>query len=48
MTLIDTATAAIAAGVTPRTIRRWIHNGRLTNHGTNRHIRININELMSA
>lgn len=45
MTLIDTNLAAILAGVTPRTIRRWVHAGRLTNHGTPKHIRINPHQL---
>lgn len=48
MTLVDTTVAALAAGVTPRTIRRWIHTGRLTNHGTPRHIRINLDQLDDA
>lgn len=29
MILLDTATAAAAAGVTPATIRQWVHRGRL-------------------
>ena len=45
MTLVDTATAALAAGVTERTIRRWVNVGRLTNHGTPRAIRIAWAEL---
>lgn len=45
MTLIDTTIAAILTGVTPRTIRRWVHAGRLTNHGDPRHIRIDLHQL---
>lgn len=45
MTLVDTATAAVAAGVTDRTIRRWVHAGRIANHGNQRHIRIDLNQL---
>lgn len=48
MTLLDTTTAALAAGVTARTIRRWITTGRLTNHGTPRHIRIDYQQLVAT
>lgn len=29
MTLVDTATAALAAGVQPATIRQWVHRHHL-------------------
>lgn len=45
MTLLDTTTAALALGVTDRTIRRLVHRGTLTNHGTNRAIKIAWEEI---
>ncbi len=47
---LDTATAALALGVTPRTVRRWVHAGQLANHGTPTHIRVSVADLapMSA
>ncbi len=38
--LLDTTAAALALGVTTRTIRRWVHAGQLTNHGTPTRIRV--------
>ena len=46
MTLLDTATAAAALGVTERTIRRWVVAGKLTNQGTAGSIRIRIEEVI--
>lgn len=34
MKLVDTQAAAVAVGRTPATIRGWIHEGKLTRHGT--------------
>lgn len=50
MTLVDTATAAVAAGVTERTIRRWVAAGHLTNHGTSRRVAVDLDSVtaMSA
>ena len=46
MTLLDTATAAAALGVTERTVRRWVVTGKLANHGTARRIRIALEECV--
>jgi excisionase family DNA binding protein len=46
MTLIDTETAASALGVTDRTVRRWVRDGTLANHGTARRIRVDLDEVM--
>lgn len=49
--LLSTDVAAVALGVTDRTIRRWVVSGRLRNHGTARHIRVDLaelNELVAA
>lgn len=46
--LIDTAAAAIVAATTTRTIERWVHDGRLTNHGTPRRYRISLDELLTV
>ena len=48
MTLIDTATAAVGANVKDRTIRRWVAADRLKNHGTQRRILIDLEELMNV
>lgn len=37
MTLIDTDTAALAAGVTPATIRQWVTRGKLHPAATRPH-----------
>ena len=46
MTLLDTATAALALGVTERTVRRWVIAGKLANHGTARAIRIALEDVL--
>ncbi len=48
--LLDTPTAALALGVTPRTIRRWVRAGHLPNRGTPTRIRVALVDLapMSA
>ncbi|MGH9001958.1 MAG: helix-turn-helix domain-containing protein [Acidimicrobiia bacterium] len=43
--LIDTTTAGIALGVSDRTIRRYVTDGMLTNHGHGRRILIDVAEL---
>ena len=45
MTLIDTAMAAVALGVTDRRIRQLVTAGKLTNHGTTRRILLNLEEV---
>lgn len=45
MTLIDSEVAACAAGVSARTIRRWIAAGLLTNHGDVRRIQVDLDTL---
>lgn len=47
MTLVDTATAAVARGVTPATIRRWVHLGKLTPATTKPH-RYRIEDLLDV
>ena len=46
MILVDTETAAIALGVTPRRIRQLVEAGKLTNHGTTRRIMLDVAELL--
>ena len=46
ITLVDTETAALAAQVTPRTIRRWVADGALTNHGTARRVMVDLDEVL--
>ncbi len=43
--LIDTETAAYAAGITERRIRQLVETGALKNHGTARRIRVDFDEL---
>lgn len=45
MTLIDTGAAAVYLRVTQRTIRRMVTRGQLTNHGTSRAIRVDLDQL---
>lgn len=47
MRLVDTRIAALAAGITDRAIRYRIAKGTLTNHGTPRHIRVDLDELLT-
>ena len=42
---LRTTVAAKLAGVTPKTIRRWIRDGKLTKHHANRELRISRCEL---
>jgi len=42
---LSTARAAELADVAPNTIRRWVHDGKLTRHKAGRVIRISRNEL---
>ena len=46
MTLLDTAMAAAALGVTERTVRRMVVRGQLANHGTARAIRIALEQVI--
>ena len=48
VTLLDTATAAAALGVTERTVRRWVVAGKIANHGTARAIRIALADVMGT
>ena len=43
--LIDTDTAAVALGCTGRHVRRLIRDGGLTNHGSERRIRLDVDEV---
>jgi len=45
VTLVDTQVAAVAVGVTRRTVQLWVAKGLLANHGTARRIRVDLNEL---
>lgn len=45
MRLIDSATAAVALGLTPRRIRQLVAAGRLKNYGTTRRILVSLDEL---
>ena len=46
MILVDSATAALALGVSERTIRRWVQAGRLTNHGDTRRLVVDIDQAL--
>lgn len=46
MTLIDSATAAAALGITERTVRRLVTRGKFTNHGTPRAILIDLEQIL--
>lgn len=48
MRLLNTADAAMAAGVQEGTIRQWGKRGKLTRHGDDRSARWDIDELLSA
>lgn len=48
MTLIDSATAAVALGVSERTIRRLITAGKLINHGTPKRILVSLEAVASV
>ena len=45
MTLIDTAMAAVVLGVTVRHVQRFVAQGDLTNHGSDRQIRLDLAEV---
>ena len=45
VTLIDTAMAAVALGVTDRRIRQLVAAGKLTNHGTTRRILVKLEDV---
>lgn len=45
MTLIDSATAAVALGIGQRDVRRLVAAGKLTNHGTARRILLSLDEV---
>lgn len=45
MRVIDTATAAVLLGCTPRRVQQLVQCGTLTNHGTTRRIRLDVDEL---
>ena len=34
--ITDTRAAALATGISPATLRQWLHRGKLTRHGTDR------------
>lgn len=46
--LIDTETAAYAAGVSERRVRQLVQAGELTNYGTRNRIRIDYDELAAT
>jgi hypothetical protein len=46
--LVPTASAALAAGVTPATIRKWASRGRIIRYGTPQRALYDIDELMEA
>ncbi|GAA2955911.1 MULTISPECIES: MerR family transcriptional regulator [Streptomyces] len=42
---VPTELAALAAGVSPATIRKWASRGKLTRHGTPRRAEYDLDEL---
>lgn len=42
---IDTEAAAVMLGVHPRTVRKMVAAGTLTNHGTTRRIRLDVDQV---
>lgn len=45
VTLIDTEVAALILNVTPRRVRQLITEGKLTNHGEPRRIRLDLDQV---
>ncbi len=45
MALVDTQAAAVALGVTPRTVQRWVLAGVVPNRVTPRRIRIDVRDV---
>ncbi|WP_167405194.1 hypothetical protein [Kitasatospora albolonga] len=47
MTLVDLYAAQLATGIRPGTLRVWLHRGKITHHGHDRHGRtlIDLDEL---
>lgn len=45
---VDAVTAAVAVGVTTRTIQRWVADGVITNHGSPKQIRVHLSDLEYA
>lgn len=45
---VDTETAAVALGRSPRTVRRMVAAGRLSNAGTARAIRVRLSDLLNG
>lgn len=43
--IVDPATASIATGVPVRTIRRWVLQGRMVDHGDGLRILVDIDEV---
>jgi hypothetical protein len=43
--LIDSATAAVALGLTDRRVRQLVNEGALTNLGTSRKIRLDVEQV---
>lgn len=46
--LIDTETAAYAAGISERRVRQLVQAGELTNYGTRNRIRIDYDQLAAT
>lgn len=44
-TRVDTEMASLLLGVTDRTVRRWVEDGRLTNHGDQRRVLVDLADL---
>ncbi|XQE79529.1 hypothetical protein ACN24L_12430 [Streptomyces microflavus] len=47
MTLVDIYAAQAATGIRPGTLRVWLHRGKITHHGHDRHGRtlVDLDEL---
>ncbi|MER5786440.1 hypothetical protein ABT104_32715 [Streptomyces mobaraensis] len=46
--LVTTELAALAAGVSPATIRKWSSRGKITRYGTTRRALYDLTEIMNA
>lgn len=46
--LVDSSVAAVALGVTVRTVQRWIRDGVLVNYGSTRRVLVSLDSIMDV